>query len=258
VRTHAPGDLVIRPAHRLLLTLLLVAAAAAPRARATEVAADTVAMDWSKVPEYRIVPGDRLLMNMGPSADGAGSIVHDQVVRPDGRITIYPVGDVIAAGLSPMELQRSVTSLLAADMRSPRITVELVSTAASLIHVLGRVDRPGSVPAGPFITVSQAIAAAGGFKDDAARNSVVVIHRDGAHSVRVARLRMDRVLKGEVLADIPLSRFDIVYVPRSSVGNLNQFMVQFFNPISPMMDTVLKGWELFNLDRVFTTRVIKE
>jgi len=108
------------------------------------------------------------------------------------------------------------------------------------------------------MTVAQAIAGAGGFEDDASRNSVVVIHRDGARSVRVARLRMDRVLKGIEFSDVPLSRFDIVYVPRSSIGNLNVFMTQFFAPISPLMDTAMKGWELFNLDRVYVTRVIKE
>jgi polysaccharide export outer membrane protein len=249
---------VIRSAVKLVPAFLLAFLCVAVRAGALEAQVDTVGMDWSRVPEYRIVPGDRLLLNMGPRPDGLSNYTLDEIVRPDGRITLYPVGDVVAAGLTPMELQRSVTGLLAADLRSPRVTVELVSTAASLVHVLGRVDRPGSVPAGPFITVSQAIAAAGGFKDDAARNSVILIHRDGARSVRVARLRMDRVLKGEEFSDLPLSRFDIVYVPRSTVGNLGLFINQFFGPLAPVVDTAMKGWEMFNLDRVFVTRVLKE
>lgn len=249
---------MIRSAVKLVPAFALALLCVAVPARAIEAQVDTVAMDWSLVPEYRIVPGDRLILNMGPRPDGMSSYTHDQIVRPDGRITVYPVGDVVAAGLTPMELQRTVTSLLAADLRSPRITVELVSTAASLVHVLGRVDRPGSVPAGPFITVSQAIAAAGGFKDDAARNSVILIHRNGARSVRVARLRMDRVLKGEDFSDVPVSRFDIIYVPRSTVGNLGLFLNQFFGPVAPLVDTAMKGWELFNLDRVFVTRVVKE
>lgn len=245
------------PAFRMALAALLVLGTGLP-ARAQEVVTDTLAMDWSRVPEYRIVPGDKLVLDLGPRTDTPMNQRVEQVVRPDGRITVYPIGDVVAAGLTPMELQRSVTSLLSADLRSPRVTIELAATAASLVHVLGRVTRPGSVPAGPFITVSQAIAGAGGFTDDAARNSVVIIHRDGARSVRVARLRMDRVLKGEEFMDPPLSRFDIVYVPRSSVGNLSVFLKQFFEPIAPIMDTAMKGWELFNLDRVYVTRVVKE
>jgi len=245
------------PATLLLLTLLATTGAPAP-ARAAATAADSVAMDWSKVPEYRIVPGDRLMLDLGPRPEVIGNDRHEQVVRPDGRITVYPVGDVVAAGLTPMELQRSLTDILAADLRSPRVTVELVSTAASVVHVLGRVEKPGAVPAGPFITVSEAIASAGGFKDDAARNSVVILHREGAHAVRVSRVRMDRVLKGVEFSDVPLSRFDIVYVPRSSIGNLSLFVQQFFGPIAPAVQTAYIGWELFNLDRVFVTRVVKE
>ena len=238
--------------------LALALLGGATPSRAFEIVTDSLAMDWSRVPEYRIVPGDRLMLDMGPRPDAATNFRSEQLVRPDGRITVYPIGDVVAAGLSPMELQRSVTALLSADLRSPRVTVELMSTAASQIHVLGRVERAGPVPAGPFITVSQAIAAAGGFKDDAARNSVVVIHRDGSRSVRVARVRMDRVLKGEDLADMTLTRFDIVFVPRSSIGNMSVFLKQIFDPMAPIVTTALTGWELFNLDRVFVTRVIKE
>lgn len=249
---------MIRFALLLACCVALTALGPPAPARAFEIVTDSLAMDWSRVPEYRIVPGDKLVIDMGPRPDAVTNVRSEQVVRPDGRITVYPVGDVVAAGLSPMELQRSITSLLSADLRSPRITVELAATASSQVHVLGRVERAGPVPAGAFITVSQAIAAAGGFKDDAARNSVVVIHRDGARSVRVARVRMDRVLKGEDLQDLPLSRFDIVFVPRSSIGNFNVFLRQLFEPLSPVMNTAMTGWELFNLDRVFVTRVIKE
>lgn len=249
---------MIRFAVLIACCLALAALGPAAPAGAFEIVTDSLGMDWSRVPEYRIVPGDKLVLDMGPRPDGVSNLRSEQLVRPDGRITVYPVGDVVAAGLTPMELQRSVTSLLAADLRAPRITIELAATAASQVHVLGRVERAGPVPAGPFITVSQAIAAAGGFKDDAARNSVVVIHRDGARSVRVARVRMDRVLKGEDLQDLPLSRFDIVFVPRSSIGNLNVFLRQMFEPLAPVMSTAMTGWELFNLDRVFVTRVIKE
>lgn len=209
------------------------------------------------MPEYRMVPGDRLYIDTGPRPDGSRD-TRETNIRPDGRITIFPIGDVVAAGLTPMELQKSIVALLSAEIRSPRVTVEVVTPAGNMVHVLGRVDRPGDVAAGPFITVTQAIAAAGGFKDDAARNSVIVMHRDGARTVRVERLRLDRVLKGEAFEDVPLSRFDIVFVPRSSVGNLNVFVSAFFGPIGNALSSGLVGWELFNLDRVFVTRVQKQ
>jgi hypothetical protein len=62
---------------------------------------------------------------------------------------------------------------------------------------------------------------------------------------------MDRVLNGIEFADLPISRFDIVYVPRSTIGNLSVFLRQIFDPLAPMATTVLVGWELFHLDRVY-------
>ena len=104
----------------------------------------------------------------------------------------------------------------------------------------------------------QAITAAGGLKDDAARNSVLVFHRDGARTVAVTRVRLDRLMKGDDLEDIAISKFDIVFVPRSTIGNIGVFVTQFFGPTSQVLASAFTGWELFNLDRVFVTRVVAE
>ena len=240
-----------------LLVALVLGLCFAPGARAADVnAADSSGMDWSRVPEYRIVPGDRLSIDLGPRPDPNYEYLHEVVVRPDGRITVYPIGDVIAAGRTIMELQKELITLLSSDLRSPRATIELVSSAANEVHILGQVLKPGPVPAGAFMTASQAVAAAGGFTPDAARNSVLLIHREGARTVRVARLRLDRVLKGESFDDPMVGRFDIVYVPRSTVGNLNLFLTQFFQGLQAAGDATLTGWELFNLDRIYVTRNI--
>jgi polysaccharide export outer membrane protein len=212
----------------------------------------TTAEDWSLVPEYRIVPGDRLDLNFGPAPGLTTDILRQVKVRPDGRISVFPVGDVVAAGRTVRELEAALVDLLAAEFKQPRVTVELVEAAGNQVHVLGQVTSPGSFPAGPFMTLSQAITAAGGFTDGAARNSVLVFHRDGARNVRVARVALDRAItSGRLDADIPLSRFDIVYVPRSTVGNVEVFSRQVLGSLNLGLNTALVGWELFNLERVF-------
>jgi polysaccharide biosynthesis/export protein PslD len=221
--------------------------------------ADTTGMDWSRVAEYRIVPGDHLNINFGPSPDQPWrDVLKEVIVRPDGRISVFPVGDVIAAGLTPRELETTLVGLLSADYRSPRLTIEVAKLAGNMVHVLGRVNRPGAYEAGPFMTVSQAIAAAGGFEDDASRNSVLVYHRDGARTVHVARVKFDDAIKqNDFTADLPLSRFDIVYVPRSTVGNVYVFTRQFFGATGSVLSSALTGWELFNLDRVFVAGTVR-
>ena len=241
----------------LILLALLAVAPALARAETSLTSSDTTGMDWSRVPEYRIVPGDKLLLDFGRRADGLLD-TREATVRPDGRITVFPAGDVIAAGLTPMELQRNIVALLSADLRLPRVVVNVTQVAGNVVHVLGRVERPGSFPAGPFVTVMQAITAAGGLSSDAARNSVLLFHRDGSRTVSVSRIRLDRLLKGDDLADAVVGRFDIVYVPRSTIGNINVFSQQFLAPVGGLLSSALVGWELFNLDRVFVTRVIRE
>jgi polysaccharide export outer membrane protein len=239
--------------------LILLGALAAPQAWAAAkvpgdyAPPDSVNADWNLVPEYRLVPGDELVLNFGPRESAPnGFLDRTVVVRPDGRISVFPVGDVVAAGRTPRELEAALVDLLSADFKQPRVTVEVAKIAGNVVHVLGRVERPGSYPAEPFITVSQAITAAGGFSDDAARNSVLVIHRVGAREASVAVIAVDQMLKrGSLVADLPLSRFDIVFVPRNTVGNIGVFVTQIFGPFSTGFSTILMGWELFHLDRVY-------
>lgn len=206
-------------------------------------------IDWAKTPEYRIVPGDELRFNFGPAQVTLVEVIREATVRPDGRVTVYPVGDIVAAGRTPAELQADLLRLLSAELKQPRVTVEVTRLAGNEVHVLGRVKRPGSQPVSAFTTLLQAIAGAGGFEDDAARGSVLVMHRVGPGTVRVSRVRVDRLLRGGV--DVPLSRFDIVYVPRSTIGNIDVFVRQFFAETVSVVNFSILGWELFHLDRVF-------
>ncbi len=214
--------------------------------------ADSTGMDWSRVPEYRLVPGDLVNLNFGPRPDNSSDLVRSARVRIDGRISVFPVGEVIAAGRTPRELEQALLALLAPDFRNPRLTVEVAELAGNRVHVLGEVGAPQSVPATPFMTVLQAITSAGGFKNDAARNSVLLFRRDGARNVRVMRLRLDRAIKsGDLGEDLLVGRFDIVYVPRSTIGNVGLFCQQFLDGPQRILSTAFTGWELFNLDRVF-------
>ena len=206
-------------------------------------------IDWGQTPEYRIVPGDELALNFGPRGIREDDLVRRVVVRPDGRITVYPIGDMVAAGRTPVDLQTELVRLLAEELKQPRVVVEVTKFAGNQIHVLGRVRNPGSLPVTSLPTLMQVLAAAGGFEDDAARGSVVVMHRVGLGSVSVVRVRVDRLLRRG--GDVPLSRYDIVYVPRARIGNLAVFANQFFAPLTTVGTTALLGWELFNLDKVF-------
>jgi protein involved in polysaccharide export with SLBB domain len=240
-----------RPACWLTAAWVL-AALALPRAAAgTEFTAEPP-VDWAKVAEYRLQPGDELRLDFGFNLLENRYETADQKVRQDGRITVFPVGDILAAGLTPTELDSSITRALRGELREPRVTVTVVRSSASTVHVLGRVEKPGSYAVEGMLTVLRAISLAGGFKDDAARNSVLVFHRQAESDVQVARVPVDRMLKGARLdQDYQLRPYDIVYVPRSTIGNVNVFSKQFFGEQGQMLSAIFIGWQLFHLDRIF-------
>ena len=106
---------------------------------------------------YRIAPGDVLAVDFGAVLDGRPIRTEGVLVRPDGMISLNPIGDVRAAGRTPGELD-SVLAIAYVDVyREPNITVSVAKMAGNLIHVLGQVRSPGSYEVTPNATVLQAM-----------------------------------------------------------------------------------------------------
>ena len=87
-------------------------------------------------------------------------------VRPDGKITLPLVGDVAAAGRTPIELRDAIATSLKEYITNPTVTVIVVETRAAGGLRDGRSQRPpGRSRCNGQIDVLQALAMAGGFKD---------------------------------------------------------------------------------------------
>ena len=131
--------------------------------------------------------------------------------------------------------------------------------AGNLVHVLGQVERPGSYQVMPNMTALQAIAAAGGYLNDAAKGSVIVLRRTGETSLVTRTLDLHRAVHtGSASQDVFLRRYDIVYVERNMIGNVNLFVDRFFAKMIAIPSLYLTGWAAFNTDRVYpnTQRII--
>ena len=124
-------------------------------------------------PEYRIGGGDKLQINVYKESDLTQSLQ----VRPDGRITLPLVGDIAAAGQTPMQLQRRLTESLREFVANPVVTVMVVEVADRVVYVMGEVNTPGAVPLKGPMTVLQALAVAGGFKDFANKGGIKVLRK---------------------------------------------------------------------------------
>lgn len=201
---------------------------------------------------YRIAPGDQLSVDFNAVLDGKPIRAEGVLVRPDGMITLNPIGDVRAAGLTPGELDSVLTVEYVDVFREPNITVTVAKLAGNMVHVMGQVRIPGAYEVTPNATVLQAVARAGGPSINAKMGSVLLMRRTGPSSMVVRKVSLDRAMyAGQAGQDPYVRRFDIIYVPRTTIGNMNQFVDQFFGSISKVSQAFIFGWETFHIDRVF-------
>ncbi len=159
----------------------------------------------------------------------------DVPIRSDGKISLEPIGEVQAAGLTPDELSRDLTRRYAKELTNPRVTV-IVRGFGGQVFVGGEVKNPAAIAFTTGMTALQAIDGAGGFLNTAGRDSVVLIRREGDRYAG-HRLSLGKVLAGDDMSgDVPLQPTDIVHVPRSRIGNMNLFIEQYIRnnlPVQP-------------------------
>jgi polysaccharide export outer membrane protein len=159
-------------------------------------------------------------------------------VRPDGHISTTVVRDEIAYGRTVPELAASLAQAYSRDLRNPRLSVVLKSFAPTRVYVGGEVNTPGEfITVGPNLTLSQAIARAGGLKTMSGDENKVFIIRRGPDDVpQFFGTSFQDIMWGKnATADVRLAPYDVVFVPRSGIAEVyrffNQYLLQFV-PVS--------------------------
>ena len=155
---------------------------------------------------YRIGPSDVLQIVVWKEPD----LSRDVTVRLDGMITVPLLGDVLAEGQTPGQLAASLTKALRQLMEAPRVTVGISQAASSRFFVVGQVTRSGEYPLSDRTTVLQGLALAGGFREFAKAENIVVVRRDQT----AVPVNYKRITDGKDLSqNILLSPGDTIVVP---------------------------------------------
>ena len=127
--------------------------------------------------DYRLAAGDKLRIDVYKDDKLSQSLQ----IRPDGKITMPLIGDLPAAGRTPIELRDSINAALKDYIANPVVTVIVLETTPQVVYVSGEVNKPGALPlVNGRMSVVQAIAMAGGFTDFAKRKDVLVLRKTAA------------------------------------------------------------------------------
>jgi protein involved in polysaccharide export with SLBB domain len=175
--------------------------------------------DW----EYKIQIGDQLDVKFYFNND----LSEHLVVRPDGRISLQLVPELVAAGLTAAELTNKLKQAYSGQLTNPELTVIVRTFSAQRIFVGGEVAKGGEMPLVGSITALQAITMAGSFKDSARLTKVIVIRRNIDNTPLVIPINLKAAMNGVDLSqDIALLPYDVVWVPKSTLANLNKLVNQ--------------------------------
>ncbi len=159
-------------------------------------------------PDYVIGANDNLHISVWKEPDLTTSLP----VRPDGKISLPLLNDVLAAGLTPMQLADSITEKLKKYIADPRVTVVVTAMNSQRIYVVGEVTHTGAMPLFPNMTVLQALSSAG-FTQFANLKGIYVLRTQNGKQTKLP-FNYKEVVKGRnTQQNIVLKPGDQVVVP---------------------------------------------
>jgi polysaccharide export outer membrane protein len=159
-------------------------------------------------PGYKIGPEDVLDISIWKSPELSRSVP----VRPDGKVSLPLVNDIQAAGLTPEQLRRELTTRLSEFVPAPEVAVIVREVHSAKVAVVGAVRTPGRFELRSPATVLEMIAMAQGFTDFAERDRIVVLRQNGGTTVRIP-FRYTKVEAGTDQHNFALEPGDIIVVP---------------------------------------------
>lgn len=134
-------------------------------------------------------------------------------VRPDGWISLPLVGDVKAAGLTPMQLKGLIVEKLKEFVADPNVTVIVEDIRSFKVFIVGEVAKPGAYVLKSDTSVMQALAMAGGFTQFASRAKITILRREDGKEVGI-RFNYNEVASGsDVSKNLQLRPGDTIIVP---------------------------------------------
>ena len=190
--------------------------------------------DWTDAePEYVLYPGDEIEV----ATPTAPELTRTLRVGPDGRVSLPLIGQVIAADHTLFELESDVSAALSSQLVRPVVEVTLRQAGPLKVWVDGEVRAPGVYDMDGDIDAYQAIIQAGGFLPTAKPTQVALIRR-GPGGRRMMRVLDLRPRQGEIVA---LRRGDVLFVPRSNLGELANFFTQIRNALPIGFNYTING-----------------
>ncbi len=193
------------------------------------------------IPEYQLGFGDVIEVKFFDNERFNETVT----VRPDGRITLQKIGDIFVTGMTPSQLDSLITVMYSEIIRDPEVTVFVRNFSGYQVYILGEVNSPGIYPLQKNMTVLQSLAAAGGPKNTARLESILILRRSEKEQLNASKIDLTKPLDGTNNATIEnllyIQAQDIIYVPKTYIANVSSFLNQIYEGALPPIDIYLRA-----------------
>jgi len=172
-------------------------------------------------PPYRLHKSDIVQLKFSFASE------FDQTVsvQPDGYITLKELGELYVEGTTMAELSKVVGQAYATTLHDPEVTIVLKDFEKPYFIATGSVARPGKYELRGDSTVTEGVALAGGFTEQAKHSQVVLFRRISDERTEARVLNLKQMLKSRNLAeDFHLRAGDLLYVPQNSISKIRRYL----------------------------------
>lgn len=183
--------------------------------------------------EYRLGFGDVVEVKFFNNSEYNETVA----VRPDGKITLQRIGDVNVVGMRVSQLDSIITESYREILVNPEATVIVREFGGQCVYVMGEVMRPGSYDITKGMSLLRAITTAGGPLSTAKMNSIILVRGNEQMNITAERINlMPRSLESVLDNDVTIQPYDLIYVPKTFVADLEVFATQLYNVVLPPVD----------------------
>ncbi len=189
---------------------------------------------------YVLQPGDEIEIAFARTPE----LNVREVIRPDGGVALVDPPtpqphEVRAADLTVHQLRDQLQAIYAAELKDPDISVVVRAYGSNQVYVTGEVGRPTAIPLAGPMTALQAVLAADGFKTTSRPDQVLVIRPQGNGRASWQVVNLGKALgRADLHDDVRLAARDIVYVPRSHIANVGEFVDLYIRRLLPIQPGV--------------------
>jgi protein involved in polysaccharide export with SLBB domain len=172
-------------------------------------------------PRYRLRKGDSFELDFAMTPDFNQTIT----VQPDGFITLKAVGSVFVEGQNVPELTETLKTAYAKVLHDPVIAISLKDFEKPYFIASGQVNRPGKYDLRSDLTVTEAVAIAGGFDEKSKHSQVVLFHPMPGGGFQAKLINVKKLLATRDLSeDVQLQPGDMLYVPQNTLSKIRPYL----------------------------------